>query len=351
MEDQWDSNCLIPFDWDESSSNSISPDFSPVDSQSEFPPTPEQVQCANLFPPEINALHANPYLAASPSISPYSEFAAQQIPSYIVPSHYGYSKYPSVPPILTQKSPTPDNISQNINHHSTTPMQHHLHHRQPRNRATAAYLSADGMSPFSINLNALANPSAQVQPPFTLRIRLCVPTMNDSRTPPTLHGFLGGITLDHVWSASCRCITKVYENNCCVSEETGFLNISHINMGTVNASLPESPLSRCRWLDACRLDTFNYFFALTFTIARAVVLTQEFVVDEETLLLIIYELDRRNGSMPSAALLGYQKFRASDKGVPVSTLSPCPSVVNPPHAQPYVRHANQPSLSSAIRYT
>ena len=348
MEDQWDSNSLIPFDWDESPSNSISPDFSPVDSQSEFPPTPEQVQCPNLLPPEINALHTNPYLAASPSISPYSEFAAQQIPSYIVPSQYGYAKYPSVPPIATQKSPAPD-ISQNINHHfNATPM----HNRQPRNRATAAYLSADGMSPFSINLNALANPSAQVQPPFTLRIRLCVPTMNDSRTPPTFHGFLGGIALDHVWTASCRCITKVYENNCCVSEETGFLNISHINMGTVNATLPESSLSRCRWLDACKLDTFkkNKIISYLFCTARAVVLTQEFVVDEETLLLIIYELDRRNGSMPSATLLGYQRFRASDKGIPTSTISPSPSV-NSPHAQPYVRHANQPALSSAIRYT
>lgn len=345
MEDQWDSNCLIPFDWDESSSNSISPDFSPVDSQSEFPPTPEQTQCPNLFPPEINALHANPYLAASPSVSPYGEFM-QQIPSYFVPSHYGYAKYPSAPPIHTQKSPTPD-ISQVIHQHpSAAP----THHRQPRNRATAMFLSADGMSPFSINLNALAHPSAQVQPPFTLRIRLCVPTMNDARTPPTLHGFLGGIALDHVWSASCRCITKVYENNCCVSEETGLLNISHINMGTMNATLPESPLSRCRWLDACRLDTFILLLPLTLFIARAVVLTQEFVVDEETLLLIVYELDRRNGSMPSAALLGYQKFRASDKGIPVSTISPSPSV-NPPHAQPHVRHANQASLSSAIRYT
>ena len=67
--------------------------------------------------------------------------------------------------------------------------------------------------------------------------------------------------------------------------------------------------------------------------------------------MVIYELDRRNGSMPSAALLGYQKFRASDKGTPISTISPSPSV-NPPHAQqPYVRHANQASLSSAIRYT
>jgi hypothetical protein len=224
MEDQWESNSLIPFDWDESSSNSISPDFSPVDSQSGFPPTPEQVQ--------------------------------HSLPSYIDPS-YGYAKYPSVTPIFAQKSTL--DIPPNINHQlSATP----THHRQPRNRVTAAFLSADGMSPFSINLNALAHPSAQVQPPFTLRIRLCVPTMNDARTPSTLHGFLGGIALDHVWSASCRCITTVYENNFCVSEETGFLNISHINMGTVNASLPESPLSRCRWLDACKLHTFNYLVYL-----------------------------------------------------------------------------------------
>jgi hypothetical protein len=335
MEDQWDANSLIPFDWDDSSSNSLSPDFSPVDSQSEFPPTPEQAQPPNLLLPEINALHVNPYLtpgSTSPTISPYAE-VMHQLPSYIDPSYYGYAKYPSAPSAFAQKSPL--DISQNINRQlSATP----THHRQPRNRATAAFLSADGMSPFSINLNALAHSSAQVQPPFTLRIRLSVPTMNDARTPSTLHGFLGGIALDHVWSASCRCITKVYENNFGVSEETGFLNISHINIGAVNATLPESPLSRCRWLDA----------------SRAVVLTQEIVVDEETLLLIIYELDRKNGSLPSAALLGYQKFRASDKGTPVSTISPSPGV-NQPHAQHYSRHANQPSLSSglssAIQYT
>jgi hypothetical protein len=256
VEDHWDSNPLIPFDWDESSSHSISPDFSPVDSQSEFPPTPEQAQHPNLFFAEINTLQPNPYFApgsTSPSISPHGE-SMQQLPD---PSHYGYAKYPSAPPVYPQKSTL--DIPQNINRQlSATP----THYRQPRNRVIAAFLSADGMSPFSINLNALAHPSAQVQPPFTLRIRLCVPTISDARTPSTLHGFLGGIALDHMWSASCRCITKVYENNFGVSEETGFLNISHINVGTVNATLPESPLSRCRWLDACKLDNFNYLFYL-----------------------------------------------------------------------------------------
>ena len=252
MEDHWDSTSLIALDWDESSSNSISPDFSPADSQSEFPPTPEQPQRPNLYPADVNALHSKPYLATnSPSVSPYGGFM-QQLPSYIDPSHYGFTKYPAASPTFTHK-PSLD-ISQNINRHlSATP----THHRQSRNKVTAAFLSADGMSPFSINLNALAHPSAQIQPPFTLRIRLCVPTMNDARTPSTLHGFLGGIALEYVWSASCRCTTKVYENNLCISEETGFLNITHINMGTVNATLPESPLSRCRWLDACKLDSSN----------------------------------------------------------------------------------------------
>ncbi|KAF8797991.1 hypothetical protein BYT27DRAFT_7203683 [Phlegmacium glaucopus] len=331
MEDQWDTNSLIALDWDESSSNSISPDFSPADSQSEFPPTPEHRP--NLYPAEVSALHAKPYLApgtASPSISPRGEFM-QQLPSYIDPSRYGFAKYPLTPTTFTPKS---TDISQNI-YLGATP----THHRQSRNRATAAFLSADGMSPFSINLNALAHSSAQIQPPFTLRIRLSVPTINDARTPSTLHGFLGGIALEHAWSASCRCITKVYENNLCVSVETGFLNITHINMGTVNATLPESPLSRCRWLDA----------------SRAIVLTQEIVVDEETLLMIIYDLDRKNGSMPSAALLGYQKFRASDKGTPVSSLSASPNVNHHtiPHAQPYGRHTGvslSSGLSSTIRY-
>lgn len=269
----------------------------------------------------------------------------QHLPSYIDPSQYAFTKHPTAPPIFTHKT-TPD-VSQNINRHLTP-----THHRQSRNRATAAFLSADGMSPFSINLNALAHPSAQIQPPFTLRIRLSVPTINDARTPSTLHGFLGGIALEHMWSVSCRCVTKVYENNLCVSEETGFINITHINMGTVSASLPESPLSRCRWLDACKLDLNFFILSLTFCTARTIVLTQEIVVDDETLLLIIYELDRRNGSMPSAALLGYQKIRASDKGAPGSSLSPSPSVNHAiPQAQPYSRHTSQPSLSSGLSST
>ncbi|KAF8163269.1 hypothetical protein B0H34DRAFT_650490 [Crassisporium funariophilum] len=359
LEEHWESNSLIPFEWEDGdlpSSNSVSPDFSPAESQFEFPPTPEQRP--NSFPADITAIHTKLHMApselsyrapgmSSPSISPQGELI-HQLPPYHEASpfnmHRTQSKYPSVPPLSAQIPPAPfqaprkptAEAAQSVNRHlSVTP----THHRYSRNKVTSVFLSADGMTPFSVKVDALAHPSAQVQPPFTLRIRLCVPTMNDARAPPTLHGFSSTLSLENVWSVTGRCITKVYANNACMSEETGFLNITHINVGTVNAAIPESPLSRCRWLDT----------------SIPVVLTQEIIVDDETLLYVIYDLDRRNGGpMPSAALLGYQKFRAADKGSPLASFSPSPSANYPsPHAQSYGRHATQPSLSytlSPMRY-
>lgn len=83
--------------------------------------------------------------------------------------------------------------------------------------------------------------------------------------------------------------------------------------------------------------------------------TQEIVVDDETLLYVVYELDRRNaGPMPSASLLGYQKYRTGDKGnSPMPTITPSPSTtLPPPHATPYGRPApHHPSFSlSPMRY-
>jgi len=263
-----DSNHLIPFEWDESdfpSSNPVSPDFSPADSQSEFPPTPEHRP--NLFPSDFGAshpkLHGLPlemsYSApgiSSPSISPDGNYI-QQLPTFNDASHYGVPKYSTSPispltpqvtaPYLLPRKPDPSTHSSASRHQSTTPTHHQP--RNQRNKITQIHLHAEGMTPFSVNVDALALSANQIQPPFTLRVRLCVPVMNDTRTPPTLHGFLGSIALENVWSATGRCITKVYENSVLTAEETGFLNVTHINVGTVNAVLPESPLSRCRWLN------------------------------------------------------------------------------------------------------
>jgi hypothetical protein len=247
---------MIPFDWDDPdlpSSNSVSPNFSPADSQSEFPPTPEHRP--NLFPSDFSSKpHVMPldlsYPApgmSSPSISPQGAYI-HQLPS--LNDHSPFSVQPKYPssPVHPPNSPYQAPRNPAVNRHSSvTP----THYRYSRNKVTSVFLQADGMTPFSVKVDALAHPSQQVQPPFMLKIRLCVPTVNEMRAPQTLHGFHASISLENVWSATSRCVTKVFANNALLTEEAGFLNVTHINVGTVNAALPDSALNRCRWLDAC----------------------------------------------------------------------------------------------------
>jgi hypothetical protein len=251
-----DTNSMIPFDWDDPdlpSSNSVSPNFSPADSQSEFPPTPEHRP--NLFPSDFNSKprvipldlsYPAPGIS-SPSISPHGGYI-HQLPSFNEPSPFSVQpKYPS-PPIHPPNSPYQAPRNPAVSRHSSvTP----THYRYSRNNVTSVFLQADGMTPYSVKVDALAHPSQQVQPPFMLKIRLCVPTVNEMRAPQTLHGFHASLSLENVWSATSRCVTKVFANNALLTEEAGFLNVTHINVGTVNAALPDSALNRCRWLDAC----------------------------------------------------------------------------------------------------
>ncbi|KAF9532945.1 hypothetical protein CPB83DRAFT_589012 [Crepidotus variabilis] len=359
LEEHYDSNNLIPFEWEESEHpNPISPDFSPADSQSEFPPTPEHRP--NLFPSDFGhhpklhgiGLDLSYQGIGSPSTSPEGNYI-HPLPAF----HDSYSmspiepKYTGISPLGPQiqapyhappRRVSPEHTQQSVSRHSSvTPT--HQQSRPLRNKITNMFLHADGMTPFSVKVDALAHPSAQVQPPFSLRVKLCVPVMQDPRTPSTFQGFLGGIALDNVWSVSGRCTTKVFENTTCISEEVGYLSIANINVGTVNALLPESPITRCRWLNP----------------TTSVTITQEIVVDDETLLFVIYDLDRRNGGpMPSVSLMGYQKYRAADNGTtPIQTstsVSPSPNpMLSTPHGTSYGRPTPQHSLSyslSPMRY-
>lgn len=336
---------MIPFDWDDPdlpSSNSVSPNFSPADSQSEFPPTPEHRP--NLYPSDFGIVNPKPCLIppdllypapgmASPSISPQGHYI-HQLPAFNDPAVSVHPKYPSNPTLSAQPPNPPYQASAVNRHSSVTP----THYRYSRNKVTSIFLQADGMTPLTVKVDALAHPSQQVQPPLMLKIRLCVPTVDEIRAPQTLHGFHASLSLENVWSATSRCVTKVFANNALLTEEAGFLNVTHINVGTVNAALPESPLNRCRWLDA----------------SVSIVLTQEIIVDDETLIFVVYELDRKNGGfMPSATLLGYQKYRAPDKGTQISSsVSPSPgSTFVFPHAGFYPRPTTQPSLSYALNPT
>jgi hypothetical protein len=124
--------------------------------------------------------------------------------------------------------------------------------RRPINRICFLSLWADGMQPFTIPIQH------QSASPVTLRIRLRLSSIDDVHSPPTLHGFHGAVTLSAPWTCTAHCITKVYPNNICVAEETGLLQVLSTNPSqpgasqTVQAFLPESPLSRSRWLDASK---------------------------------------------------------------------------------------------------
>jgi len=251
---------MVPFDWDERdlpSSNSVSPNFSPADSQSEFPPTPEHRP--NLYPSDFGVVQPTldlAYPSNSPSISPNGEYVQQLPPFADSSSHFAMqqAKYMGNPALSIQvpaqypsRRISSDGIAHPLNRHtSTTPT-----HQRPRNKVTSLFLQAEGMTPFSVKVDAFAQPTQAVQPPFTLRIRLGVPVLVDTRSLPTFHGFHSLISLEQVWSSTGKCITKVYANGACISEEAGSLDVTHINIGTVNASLPESSLSRCRWIDPC----------------------------------------------------------------------------------------------------
>lgn len=124
------------------------------------------------------------------------------------------------------------------------------------NRIKTFCLLADGMTPFSINVDALASQPRRTW--LALKIKLCITSVDDICSPSTLHGFASSIHLSDAWITSGKCITKVYVGNVCISEEVGTLAISSMEVGRVTAVLPDSSLTRCRWLDACGYKSFSF---------------------------------------------------------------------------------------------
>jgi len=192
------------------------------------------------------------------------------------------------------------------------------------NRVKTVCLLADGMTPFSIHVDALMTSQSR-RSWLALKMRLCITSVDDIRSPSTLHGFVGSVCLSSTWVNSAKCITKAYVGNVCISEEVGSLGLSNIEVGQVTAILPDSSLTRCRWLDASVQTS----------------LTQEIVVDEQTLLYLIYDMDRRTG-MPSAELLGYQTCKAAETTpIPPAqpTFSTIYSCLPSPQSLPFYRQS------------
>ncbi|KAF8077982.1 hypothetical protein FPV67DRAFT_1662755 [Lyophyllum atratum] len=336
---------LIPLDFDETdgtSSSSASPDFSPPDFQSDFPPSPNGLS-GDSQPTNTQTTTSK----GSPNVSPYSRetIFTTSIPSSLslyptdisghqshehLPvqnAHYSLGAYSSSYPQACGPCPKDDARLTGVNRVSDVSA--YSSHSQSPNRTTAICLLADGMSPLSIKLDALMPSQDPTRTTLALKIRLHITPVDDIRSSSTLHGFFGTISLSRLWVTSGKCITRVYVNNTCISEEVDTLEVSNIDMGTVNAMLPESSLSRCRWLDA----------SLTTSV------TQEIIVDGQTLIYLIYDLDRNNGNiMPSAELLGYQNRKATA----ILSSSHSPNSTTYPAFLAQSRHAEPTSPSYAL---
>ncbi|KAJ7156005.1 hypothetical protein C8R43DRAFT_998777 [Mycena crocata] len=204
------------------------------------------------------------------------------------------------------------------------------------NRSTSLTLLADGMTAFSVNLDKLAPPAPlhSRTPPLALRLRLAIPPVDDTRAPANLHGFFGNLRLASVWSVQAKVFTRVYAAGHCISSEAEPLQASNVELGTVVAPLPESALSRARWFDP----------------TVQTVITQQVVVDDATLLFVMYELDRRSSqsALPSAELLTYQKYTSDGgdaKPTPASSYAPTSNTyAYPPTSPSYAPSA--PAYSS-----
>lgn len=119
-------------------------------------------------------------------------------------------------------------------------------------RLSSIDLYAEGMAPFTFSIaSILANhPSDQPAPRLIIQIKIRLPSIDDVNGFPTLHGILGAVTFTRPWVTSTSCITDVYAAGVHHSRENVELQPVSVEP-CVSATLPESELTRCRWLDAC----------------------------------------------------------------------------------------------------
>ena len=126
------------------------------------------------------------------------------------------------------------------------------------NRLTSINLFGEGLQAYAIPLQSYYSSTAQPSPRLLIKIRIRLPAIDDMQGSPTLHGIHASISLARPWSLSATCTTDVYAASVHHSRVTSPLQppVIDASTGESTASLPESELTRCRWLDA---STFAFF--------------------------------------------------------------------------------------------
>lgn len=248
---------MITFDFDEtdSSSNSTSSDFSPPELQRDFPPSPGQV--AGGYAIGSNSPPSKGSISPYDSPDPYTISMPSSMPVYPVdsPDHLPIQNARHSLSALPDQAYTYSSLKPNTSYAVSGSVSDICTYSYPHSpsRVTSICLWTDGMAPLSIKLDALMSPHTSICMPLVLELRLSIaPNGGVTGTSPQ-DGFFTSVSLSKLWNNFGKCVTRVYANNICTSEVVGALDVSNIEMGIVNATLPESSLSRCRWLDACKL--------------------------------------------------------------------------------------------------
>ncbi|KAF8447997.1 hypothetical protein L210DRAFT_849030 [Boletus edulis BED1] len=173
---------------------------------------------------------------------------------------------------------------------------------------TRLSLWAEGMPSLSLPVDALISSTQPFGQPFqaVLRIKLHLPPI-DVPLFPALHGFQGSITCTMRPSATVRCSTAIFVRGQCTSRESNLCTLMNADsspidqLETVTLLLPDSPLSRSRWLDS----------------TSPTCIVQKIIVNDQVLAVIFYDLDRGQcESMPTAKLVAIQKYHTRPERTP-----------------------------------
>lgn len=281
-------------DWRDSwSSTSSVPDFSALNLRSDIVPS----SSGPLLSPPVPV----PPLAESPvaptvplSTSPHSAYAT--ITPAMARAHSRSSV--KLEPLLLD--PTLFNLPQ-----GSLPETSDYLHAPPPNRLCGMNLWTDSVPLAMIDVDQLTSAPNQPSPPFRILLRFQVRLAPSSiNSPAGLQGVQGMMSFASQWTTSAKCHTKSWAGKTRMSHEIGALEqVSPFQQqastsgsapsSMVIASLPDSVLTRCSWLDP-----------------NVQTITQQIVVDREVLALIIYSVDRTASSVspPSVELVGFHKY-------------------------------------------
>lgn len=316
-----------------------------------------------------------PATVASAGDAPFFSTEGQPTASASGSDEYGPATVspPGDPPFFNAEGQPTASVSGPSNTYgpATTTVQNNFYHDSPllspgipppppplaANRLFSINLFAEGMPPFIIPVGALTSDyHSTAQPPrLLIRVKLRLPSIDDVHGSPTLHGIHGTISFARPWLTSATCITDVYAANVHHSHDLAPLHPPSIDpsMGESTAGLPESELTRCRWLDSSKcLVFFCPAVCLMFnnvSLAKQTSIYQRIIMDNDTMAVIVYDLDRSTNDdtvTSFAEVVGFQKYRVKSEKTPYGPPQVSPSSTYSNYSRS--RYVAQTSLSCAL---